>query len=91
MKTSKKEIQMEAVKAIVAGDLLLEEAMDKYNVKDKRTMLAWIKKIMPLLNTSAPASVQQSKTLFDMPVETPLLRDAHYDAYNQDILERMRY
>jgi hypothetical protein len=86
MKTSKKEIQMEAVKAIVAGDLLLEEAMDKYNVKDKRTMLAWIKKIMPLLNTSAPASVQQSKTLFDMPVETPLLRDAHYDAYNQDIL-----
>lgn len=86
MKKSKKEIQIEAVKAIISGELLLEEAMDKYNVKDRRTMLAWVKKMMPLLNASEPVSNQRSKTLFDMPVESPLLRDTNSDLYHQDIL-----
>lgn len=87
MKKSKKEIQIEAVKAIISGELLLEEAMDKYNVKDKRTMLGWVKKIIPLLNASQPASSQRSKTLFDTPIETPLLREANSDLYHQDILK----
>ncbi|TYR33286.1 hypothetical protein FXV77_17645 [Sphingobacterium phlebotomi] len=87
MKKSKKETQTEAVKAIISGELLLEEAMDKYNVKDKRTMLAWVKKTMPLLKASESASSsQRSKTLFDMPVETPLLRDTHSDLYHNDVL-----
>ncbi|MBD1422388.1 hypothetical protein [Sphingobacterium chuzhouense] len=87
MKKSKKEIQLEAVKAIVSGELLLEEAMDKYSVKDKRTMLAWIKKTMPLLKVSEPTSSKRSKTLFDLPMETPLLRDTNSDLYHQDILK----
>lgn len=87
MKKSKKEIQIEAVKAITSGELLLEEAMDRYNIKDKRTMLAWVKKIVPLLNTSKPMSSQRTKTLFDMPRETPILREIKSDLHHQDILE----
>ncbi|NGM66625.1 hypothetical protein [Sphingobacterium sp. SGR-19] len=51
---SKQELQIEAVTAIINGELLLGEAMVKYNVRDKRTILAWIKKIMPLLKKSNP-------------------------------------
>jgi len=85
MKKSK--IQIEAVKAITSGELLLEEAMDRYNIKDKRTMLAWVKKIVPLLNTSKPMSIQRTKTLFDMPRETAILREIKSDLHHQDILE----
>lgn len=46
---SKQELQLEAVKAIITGELFLEEAMVKYNVKSKRTMTTWIKKLLPLL------------------------------------------
>ncbi|TYR37909.1 hypothetical protein FXV77_01075 [Sphingobacterium phlebotomi] len=53
---SKKELQIEAVKAIINGDLLFEEAMVKYHVKDKRTMSAWINKTIPLLKTPKPES-----------------------------------
>lgn len=63
---SKQELQIEAVKAILSGELLLEEAMAKYNVKDKRTMSAWIKKTMPLLKMLKPAS----KYSFDTPFHT---------------------
>lgn len=44
MKKTKKDIEIEAVKAIVSGELFLEEAMHKYYVKDRRTMIKWLKK-----------------------------------------------
>lgn len=53
MKKNTREVQIEAVKAIVSGELLLEEAMEKYNVKDKRTILNWMKAISPLIQPSA--------------------------------------
>ncbi|PRD45515.1 hypothetical protein [Sphingobacterium haloxyli] len=49
MKKSRKDTQIEAVKAILAGELLLEEAMEKYDVRDKRTILNWMKSISPLI------------------------------------------
>lgn len=49
---SKQELQREAVNAIMKGELLLEEAMVRYNVKDKRTISAWIKKNAPLLKAA---------------------------------------
>lgn len=66
MKRTKKEIQIEAVQSIVSGELLLEEAMKKYDVKDKRTMRSWIRKIMPTLNTAPQTSDVEKKTLFDI-------------------------
>ncbi|MBD1424511.1 hypothetical protein [Sphingobacterium arenae] len=62
---SKQELQIEAVKAIVSGELLLEEAMVTYNVKDKRTMLAWIKKTMPLLKIAKPEPNKGFRTTFN--------------------------
>ena len=71
MKKSKKDVQIEAVKGILSGDLLVEEAMAKYGVKDKRTILGWMKAISPLIQHHAvrgtviqeevdtPADVQQ--------------------------------
>lgn len=53
MKKSKHDIQLEAVKAILSGELLLEEAMQKFNVKDKRTMVAWVQKMKPIMEMSA--------------------------------------
>lgn len=87
MKKSKREIQIEAVKAIISGELLLEEAMDKYGVKDKRTMLAWIKKTMPLLNAPESVPSKRTKTLFDTPLEIPFMRDTNLDFYHQDIMK----
>lgn len=46
-------MQIEAVKAIVSGELLLEEAMKKYDVKDKRTILSWMKALSPLIDHDA--------------------------------------
>ncbi|PRD54069.1 hypothetical protein [Sphingobacterium gobiense] len=60
---SKQEIQLEAVNAILSGELLLEEAMAKYNVKDKRTMLAWIKKMIPLLRSLTSQTDSSTETL----------------------------
>lgn len=48
MKT-KQELQLEAVKAILNGELLLEEAMEKYAIKDRRTISAWVRKFAPQL------------------------------------------
>ncbi|PRD44544.1 hypothetical protein [Sphingobacterium haloxyli] len=87
MKKSKQEIQIEAVKAIISGELLLEEAMRKYNVKDKRTMLAWVQKTMPLLTTIKPASNGGSNSLFNGSMEADFLQGANPDAYHQDILK----
>jgi len=56
MKKSKKDTQIEVVKAILEGELLLEEAMEKYGVRDKRTILNWMKSISPLIqNKTEPA------------------------------------
>lgn len=74
----KQELQIEAVKAILSGELLLEEAMVKYNVKDKRTMIAWIKKTMPHLKTLKPESEQRSDDSFNTISETP-------ERYNHDV------
>ncbi|HLT87668.1 MAG TPA: hypothetical protein VKZ57_08770 [Sphingobacterium sp.] len=54
MKKSRKDMQIEAVKAIVSGELLLEEAMKKYDVKDKRTILSWMKALSPLVQHNPP-------------------------------------
>lgn len=53
MRRTKKEIQLEAVKAILSGELLLEEAMARYSVKDRRTMLSWVRKIAPILKENS--------------------------------------
>ncbi|PRD49372.1 hypothetical protein [Sphingobacterium haloxyli] len=74
---SKQELQIEAVTAIITGELLLEEAMIKYNVKDKRTMTAWIKKTMPLLKTPKTESEQRLDILFNTVSETA-------ERYNHD-------
>jgi len=39
--------KLEAVVSIVSGELYLEEAMSKYNIKDKRTVIMWMKKLLP--------------------------------------------
>jgi|SRR5690606_5126266 len=57
----KQALQLEAVKAILNGELLVEEAMAKYNVKDKRTMTAWIKKTIPLLDASRTTNRSRSE------------------------------
>ncbi len=41
-----KEVKKEVVDAIVNGDLWLEEAMIKYNVSDRRTVIAWLRKYL---------------------------------------------
>lgn len=41
-----KEIKTEVVNAIVNGDLWLEEAMIKYNVRDRRTVVTWLRKYL---------------------------------------------
>ena len=55
MKT-KEELQLEAVRSILNGDLLLEEAMAKYAVKDRRTIAGWVRKLAPLLQSSTDIS-----------------------------------
>ena len=61
----KTETQQEAVKAILNGELLLEEAMEKYQVKSPRTILAWIKKHSPAINAvqeATPATATKSQS-----------------------------
>ena len=48
----KESIQFEAVKAILNGELLLEQAMHKYAVKDKRTLRSWLRKYSPIIRAS---------------------------------------
>jgi hypothetical protein len=44
--------KLEAVVSIVSGELYLEEAMSKYNIKDKRTVIMWMKKLLPQARSS---------------------------------------
>ena len=44
--------KFEAVVSIVSGELYLEEAMSKYNIKDKRTVIMWMKKLLPQARSS---------------------------------------
>lgn len=67
-KDMKEEIKIQAVQAILDGELLLEEAMEKYQVKDKRTVLSWMKKFTPRLRsstTSKPAPQAEQSQDFD--------------------------
>lgn len=73
MKKTKSEIQQEAVESILRGDLLLEEAMEKYQIKDKRTIANWVKKLAPkLASVKTDASNQQDYA--NLRRETTLLR-----------------
>ncbi len=40
----RKEIQDAVVQAIMKGDLLLEEAMERYGIMSKKTVVRWLKK-----------------------------------------------
>ncbi|PRD56500.1 hypothetical protein [Sphingobacterium gobiense] len=39
-----KEIKEGVVQAIIKGDLLLEEAMEKYGIMTKKTIVRWLKR-----------------------------------------------
>ncbi|PRD48199.1 hypothetical protein [Sphingobacterium haloxyli] len=39
-----KEIQEGVVQAIIKGELLLEEAMEKYGIMSKKTVVRWLKR-----------------------------------------------
>lgn len=80
---SKQEIQLEAVKAILSGELLLEEAMEKYNVKDKRTMTAWVKKTMPFLQASQASSPPKRDASVHAPAHAP--QEHQYETEYQHI------
>ncbi|TYR36541.1 hypothetical protein FXV77_08535 [Sphingobacterium phlebotomi] len=39
-----KTVQHSVVQAIINGDLLLEEAMERYNILSKKTIIRWLKR-----------------------------------------------
>jgi len=41
-----KEVKIQVVNAIVNGELWLEEAMVKYNIPDRRTVITWLRKYL---------------------------------------------
>jgi len=41
-----KEVKTDVINAIVNGELWLEEAMEKYNVQDRRTVIIWLRKYL---------------------------------------------
>ncbi|WP_313264093.1 hypothetical protein [Sphingobacterium sp.] len=41
-----KEVKTDVVNAIVHGELWLEEAMKKYNIQDRRTVITWLRKYL---------------------------------------------
>ena len=41
-----KEVKTDVVNAIVHGELWLEEAMTKYNIQDRRTVIIWLRKYL---------------------------------------------
>lgn len=71
----KQEIQLEVVKAVVNGELFLEEAMVKYKIKDKRTILEWIKKTKPLLEALKPQADYDTNPLPNIAGKTPSTTD----------------
>ena len=56
----KEEIKLQAVQAILDGELLLEEAMEKYQVKDKRTLRSWLNKYSPIIRASQEITAGKS-------------------------------
>ena len=67
---------MEVVKAILNGDLLVEEAMAKYQIKDKRTIGAWIRKFSPFLQATKEAGSLNPAAIFcARDSHTPRTRD----------------
>ena len=85
MKKSRKEIQMEAVKAIIDGDLLLEEAMEKYHVKDKRTILSWMKKAIPHTNAGLDSNNSTALSTAERAININHLNEDRANSYTQDI------
>lgn len=41
-----KEVKTDVVNAIVRGELWLEEALIKYNIQDRRTVITWLRKYL---------------------------------------------
>lgn len=39
-----KEVRVDVVQAIIKGELLLEEAMEKYGIVSKKTVVRWLKR-----------------------------------------------
>ncbi|RKE57058.1 hypothetical protein [Sphingobacterium detergens] len=39
-----KKIKIDVVNAIINGELWIEEAMSKYNIQDRRVVIAWLRK-----------------------------------------------
>ncbi|NGM65772.1 hypothetical protein [Sphingobacterium sp. SGR-19] len=83
MKKSRKDVQVEAVKAILSGDLLLEDAMKKYGVKDKRTIVSWMKAFSPLLQSND----YSGNTISKETVQTPSINE--YIVKENQLLKRV--
>ncbi|MFD2905726.1 hypothetical protein [Sphingobacterium anhuiense] len=47
MRKIPKETKLEAVRAIVRGELLVKEAMHLYHIKHEKTIIGWIKLLLP--------------------------------------------
>ncbi|GEM_PF-2477780 len=45
------ELKLEVVRNMLQGDLLLEEAMEKYRVKSKLSIIRWIKEYSELVKS----------------------------------------
>lgn len=39
-----KEVRVDVVQAIIKGELLLEEAMEKYGIVSRKTVVRWLKR-----------------------------------------------
>ncbi|WP_409151176.1 hypothetical protein [Sphingobacterium sp. BS-2] len=50
-------IKIEAVTAIVKGDLNIKEVMQKYHIKKKKTVIDWIIRLLP----SVTEQIKKSK------------------------------
>lgn len=83
MKKSKKDVQIEAVKAIFFGDLLLEDAMKKYGVKDKRTIVSWMKAFSPLFRDNE----YSRNTISEETAQTPSVNE--YIVKENQLLKRV--
>lgn len=46
LKKIPKEIKLEIVRAIVCGELLVNEAMSLYGIKYKKTIIRWVKALL---------------------------------------------
>ena len=86
MAKSNGKIQMEVAHAIIAGDLFVEEAMLKYNIKSKRTVAAWVKKAMSVSTDSGKAQELLQKKILELEdkirrLEEQNLESAQYQTF----------